>query len=100
LKDCVEVDVLIVVVVMVVRACGYAGAAPMCRPSLEPGGVSSAALALALAEAEAEGRESFAEGGYLLDHSFLLLLPAATGLTYCGVAELCELADAEILLFC
>lgn len=33
---------------------GYEGVAVMCRPSLDPGGVSSVAEADALAEAEAD----------------------------------------------
>lgn len=73
----------------------------MCNPSLEPGGVSSAAEADALAEAEAECEaetESFADGAYRPDQAL-----AAKGLVYEIVVELSllsELADAEMLGLC
>jgi hypothetical protein len=46
-KEVVDVDALACV-------CGYDGAEAMCRPSLDPGGVSSPAETDALAEAEAD----------------------------------------------
>lgn len=57
-KELVEPEGLVCV-------CGYEGAGAMCRPSLEPGGVSSPAEAEALADAEADWEvvmESLAEG--------------------------------------
>jgi hypothetical protein len=78
-------------------ACGYAGAGAMCKPSLEPGGVSSAADWEALAEADAE-TESCPDRGLRPVQAF-----EANGFVYEMVAELLlvtELADADTLEFC
>lgn len=70
----------------------------MCRPSLEPGGVSSPAEADALADADADCEvviDSFADGAY----------PPrlAKGLIYemcCELLLFSELCDAEMLELC
>ena len=71
----------------------------MCRPSLDPGGVSSAAEADALADADAD-----CEGESRVDGAWRLGQPLdVNGLLYETVAEpllVTELADAEMLGVC
>jgi hypothetical protein len=84
-----------------VCVCGYEGAGAMCRPSLLPGGVSSAAETSADADCDADCEaviDSFRLGAYPL---FWALVECWVGEKMaCEVLLVTELADADIELFC
>lgn len=80
------------------RVCGYDGGGAICNPSLDPGGVSSAAEADA--DALVEGgcdTESFNEGAYPADRG---VFPANGFAIVFEVVLVRELAEAEILECC